>query len=92
MKYNVNMTAEDTLNFNREVVLYINDNLMFIKESSLSTDSEALARAALDHYVANTEGSGDSGSYLSAEQEKQFYDVALRLFGQGYVENAGVLR
>jgi hypothetical protein len=91
MKNQENMTMSDMMNFDREVVNYINDNLQYIKENAENNNNNDLANEALDHYDATVEGYNDEESYLSSEQRERFLEVAKRLFENGYVEHAGGL-
>lgn len=70
----------DMMNFDREVVNFINDNREWIKS----------AEEAIEHYDHMIEASGDEESRLSEEQRERFINVAKRLFDQGFVEHAGV--
>jgi len=90
MKTQVNMSMSEMMNFDREVVNYINDNLEYIKENAITNDSD-LAKEALNHYNLTVEAFNDEESFLSEEQEERFYNVAKRLFNQGFVEHAGTL-
>lgn len=81
----------DIMNFNRDVVNYINDNLKYIKQEVGSEDPAELAEACLDHYDRTVDAFNDVESFLSDEQKKLFLATAKRLFEQGYVEHAGGL-
>jgi hypothetical protein len=81
MKYKENLTMPGRMNFDREVVNYINDNREWIKS----------ADEAIRHYEHMIEASGDDDSRLSDEQRERFVNVAKRLFDNGFVEHAGVL-
>lgn len=85
------MTMSDMMNFDKDVVNYINDNLQYIKENAEASDNKDLASESLEHYNSNVEGYNDAESYLSKEQEQRFYEVANRLFANGFVEHAGIL-
>jgi hypothetical protein len=80
MKYKEHLSMSDMMNFDRDVVNYINDNREWIKS----------AEEAINHYEHTIEASGYEESRLSEEQRERFINVAKRLFDQGYVEHAGV--
>ena len=88
MKTNSNMSMSDMVNFDKEVVNYINDNLTYIKEGAQNLDPKKMAEEALSHF---TEGCEDDQE-LSTQQETRFGEIAERLFSQGFVEHAGFLR
>lgn len=102
MKTIINMTMSEMMNFDRDVINYINDNLQYIKENADATMSngfmkpdytynQLLASEALEHYCDSVEASNDEESYLSEEQTKRFFEVAKRLFDEGFVEHSGIL-
>lgn len=91
MKTNKNMTMTEMMNFDRDVVNYINDNLEYIKIDAEACENKDLAAEALEHYNNTVEGYGDSDSYLSEEQKERFYEVAKRGFEQGFVEHSGII-
>lgn len=91
MKTQTNLTMSDIMNFNSEVVNYINENLQYIKEYTKSEDPTELAEACLDHYDRTVDAFNDVESFLSDEQKELFLATAKRLFDQGYVEHAGGL-
>lgn len=94
MKYKEEMCMIDMMNFDREVVNFINDNLEFIKDSVEGDESpENLAAASLDYYnlVIDNEMQEDVNRNLSSEQRERFLWCAERLFRQGYVEHAGTM-
>lgn len=80
MKFKEKLNMSDLINFDREVVSYINDNREWIES----------AEDAIEHYERSNEATGDTDSRLSAEQRDRFIYVANRLFQQGFVEHAGV--
>lgn len=79
------------MNFNQEVVNYINENLSFIKEEADTDVPDELAKASLDHYNRATEAFNQEDECLSDEQKELFLSTAKRLFSQGFVEHAGSL-
>jgi hypothetical protein len=83
------MTMSDMMNFDMQVVSYINDNLQYIKE--YAEEGDDLSEMCLNHYNESTVNSADEESYLSNDQKERFYEVAKRLFKQGFVEHAGHL-
>jgi hypothetical protein len=91
MNTKTNMTMSEMMNFDKEVVNYINDNLQYIKENAAACENDDLAKESLEHYNESTEAAGDTEQYLSTEQKERFYEVAKRLFQQGFVEHSGIL-
>ena len=91
MKTATNLTMSEMMNFDREVVNYINDNLQYIKENAAASENDDLAKESIDHYNESVEAAGDTDEYLSQEQKERFYEVAKRLFQQGFVEHSGML-
>lgn len=91
MKTQTNLTMADIMNFNQEVVNYINDNLSFIKDEADTDNPSDLAKAALNYYNRETEAFNEEDEYLSDEQKELFLTTAKRLFDQGFVEHAGGL-
>ena len=89
MKHNKSMNMSEMMNFDRGVVNYINDNYQFIKENAEACGNTDLAKEALEHYNMTVDAFNEIESYLSKEQKDRFYEVAKRLFKQGYVEHAG---
>lgn len=92
MKHQEEMSMSELMNFDREVVNYINDNLQFIKENAEACGNKDLASESLEHYNMTVEACNEEESYLSNEQKERFLFVAKRLFEQGFVEHAGILR
>lgn len=91
MKTKENMSMSEMMNFDKEVVNFINDNLEYIRENAFNTDNEDLAAASLDHYNMIVEACNETENYLSEEQKERFYHIAKRLLNNGYVEHAGSL-
>ena len=83
------MNMSELINFDREVVNYINDNLQFITDNARACENKDLAAEALEHYNMTV---SEEESYLSVEQNERFLFVAKRLFSQGFVEHSGSLR
>jgi len=81
MKYKENLSMSDMMNFDRDVVNYINDNREWIKS----------ADEAIEHYEHSVQASGEEDDRLSDEQRERFINVAKRLFENGFVEHAGTL-
>lgn len=79
------------MNFNQDVVNYINDNLEFIKAEADSDAHSDLAKVSLNYYNRETEAFNEEDEYLSVEQKELFLATAKRLFDQGFVEHAGSL-
>jgi len=92
MKHQEEMNMSELMNFDREVVNYVNDNLQFIKENAEACENKDLAAQALEHYNMTVEACSEEESYLSNEQKERFLFIAKRLFEQGFVEHAGSLR
>ena len=91
MKHQEEMNMSELMNFDREVVNFINDNLQFIKENAEACENKDLATQSLEHYNLIVEAGNEEESYLSDEQKERFFFVAKRLFEQGFVEHAGSL-
>lgn len=79
------------MNFNQDVVNYINENISFIKEEADTETPSDLAAASLNYYNRETEAFNEEDEYLSVEQKELFLATAKRLFDQGFVEHAGSL-
>lgn len=78
------MTSAEIINFNRDVVNYINDNLEYMGLAVTMTAKEK-AEHAWEHYEWP-----DEEDYTE-DKKKVFLLCAERLFTQGYVEHAGHL-
>ena len=91
MKHQKEMNMSELMNFDREVVNYINDNFQFIKENAESCENKDLAAVSLEHYNTTVQAFNEEESYLSDEQKERFLFVAKRLFEQGFFEHAGTL-
>jgi ABC-type transporter lipoprotein component MlaA len=91
MKRQEEMNMSELMNFNREVVNYINDNLQFIKENAEAVENKDLASESLNHYKTTVEAYNEEESYLSKEQEEQFLCVARELFINSFYPHAGSL-
>ena len=91
MKHNKKMNMCEFMNFDRDVVNYINDNLGLIKENAEACENDDLAVVSLEHYTLTVEGYNEEDEFLSASQKERFLFIAERLFRQGFVEHAGIL-
>jgi len=92
MKRIEEMNMAEIINFDRDVVNYINDNLEYINENAEASNNDDLAAEALEHYNMTVDAFNETDSYLSDEQKERFYFVAKRLFENGFVEHAGLLK
>ena len=91
MKHNKEMNMGELMNFDRDVVNYINDNLALIKENAEACENDDLAAESLEYYNSTVEAFGEIEEYLSKAQKERFLFIAERLFRQGFVEHAGIL-
>ena len=91
MQHQEEMNMSELMNFNREVVNFISDNLRFIKENAEACGNKDLADQSLEHYKMTVEAGNEEESYLSKGQEEQFLYVAKELFKNGFYPHAGFL-
>lgn len=90
MKTNETMNMSELINFRKEVVNYINDNLVYIRENA-ETENISMPQASLDHYNRTVDAFCDDEEVLSEMQEIEFLSTAKELFNEGFAAHAGVL-
>lgn len=93
MKTIEDMNQTQLMNFNSEVVDYVNENFSFVIETHRNLERTMtpakLAQTFIEHYNETIDAYGQDDAVLSEEQRKQFLYVAETLFTDGFYPHAG---